>query len=160
MPAPTIADPANIHGMCGTLKGSAYYIQCTSVMQIGETMTVKTDMVEMLRHREKPEILHYPGIPAGHIMGQLFKNRRGTFPSPVCQCIRHICPLAEIRGRYGMKCLCTDEIADIRNHPFFAGLDKEVVIEAANVLLECICLLFNDREKSPEDLPPSASRIR
>ena len=135
---PALLNTPDVDGTCQLVKGRIYIFQLLPVLKAGGSQVVRAEVVQVLGGNEQFEIFHHIGIPPGDVPGQLLNNGCGPLSSPVGNGVGDFGAPAEFRVGNLDKRTVAHKCADIRHHPFAAGLDELVVVELVEVLLEIV----------------------
>jgi hypothetical protein len=103
------------------------------------------------------------GWPARDILADLLQERESTFAAAVTDGIGYLpsqkedlIALQALRSCYISRFSClmnrlvSDKVADIRHHPVLACLDKPILVELADILLDLIRLHFNHSKQTSQ----------
>src|SRR6185369_3951682 len=111
-------------------------VQLLRMPKVCEAEIFGTQVVEILRCREKLEKLDDAGIPSGHVACQLLEYGRSSLAPSIGQGVGDLCALTEIGVRKNKETSGANQIADIGNNPLRAGFDELIVVRSVQVLLQ------------------------
>ena len=159
--------PPNVYRMREPLEGPINQIERVTVAQVRRAPPVWPLVIEVLRPAEQRVKLHRPRRPAGNVVGEQLQQRQRALAPAITQRIgyltardQNLVALAPLRCLHGpgitrfMHRLVADQIADIGRHPVVAGLDKPVVVEACDILLDHVDLLVDHAQQRPQRITP------
>ena len=97
-------------------------------------------------HAEQLEKLDRARVPARDITRELLEHRSGAFAAAITDGIRHFGARRELVRPDWMQRAITDQVADVRQHPWRAGFDKLIVVKLLEIFLQNSDLLCDERE--------------
>ena len=91
-------------------------------------------------------------VPARDIARKLLEYRSGAFASAITDGVRHFGPRRELVGPDWMQRAISDQVADVREDPWRAGLNELIVVKSLEIFLENSHLLCDEAEQIAQRL--------
>jgi len=107
-------------------------------------------MVQILQCVEQLEKFHHPGWPVGNIARQPFQHGGRALAAPVLECVGDVRPCGKGASADRLQTARPQQIADIRDYPFLACLDKPVLVKAGDIRVQGVKLVLNDSQQRPK----------
>ena len=137
----------DIGGARGGIEGTADQLQVRRVAQVVGARIVEAHMVGVLRPAEPREIFHRMRRPARRVARHRLEHRHGALAAAVLQRVGDVGAGAVAAvGAERLQAAHADQIADIRHHPFVAGLDEQVLVHLRDIRFEHRTLFRQDRD--------------
>ena len=119
----------------GRLEGRADELQRLRVSQTGEGLTLRPQVIQLLRRRQPLEELDRARGPAGHVAREQFQHWRRPLAPAVGHGMAHL-RARGARARARRQPADAEQIAEIRQRPRRGGLDELIVVELFETLFE------------------------
>src|SRR5215211_7244667 len=145
-------DVPDVDSMRGRVESAAKSLERLPLAQIRRVEIRGTNVIHELRPAEQLKKLNRARIPARDIARELLKYGSGTFAAAITDGVRHFGARRELVGANWMQRVVTDQVADVRQHPWRAGLDKLIVVKLLEIFFQNSDLLCDEGEQFAERL--------
>lgn len=153
-------DAPHINGVRELVERPIEQVERAGVSDIDCSTAQKPELVDWLRHAEQLIKLDRARRPAGHVVREHFEQRERPFTPSRCDRVRDLAPgnqyLVE-RAAFGgahiawfagfVHKLVADQVADVRHHPIFAGLNEPILVKLRDVVLDHVHLLADHAQQ-------------
>ncbi len=129
-------DVPDIDGMRARFESAAKSLERLPLAQIGRVEIRWSNVIHELRPRKQLEKLDRARVPARDIARELLEYGSGAFTAAITDGVRHFGAWRRLVGPDWMERAITDQVADVRQDPWRAGLDKLVVVKLLEIFLQ------------------------